>query len=152
MSINLQIEILPLHYKDAPKLAPLLSAYTQALKRGAPRQPDIFYAETLLQDRAAKFLGAFLDETLVGFLLFYDLPDLVTGQRAGQADHIYVHHAHTGNGIARAMVDVLADQGENRGWQKLTLNAPRSSETGMSLFQSIAAPADQMSFELKFAN
>jgi len=149
MNANQHIEILPLHYKDAQKLAPLLAAYTQALQRGAPRQPDIFYAESLLQDRAAKFLGAFLDDSLIGFILFYDLPDPVTGQRAGQADHIYVHHAHMGKGIARAMVDVLADQGEKRGWQRLILNSPRSSETGMNLFQSIAAPADQMSFELQ---
>ncbi|MBL4598632.1 MAG: GNAT family N-acetyltransferase [Rhizobiaceae bacterium] len=150
MSANLQIDILPLQYRDAPKLAPLIAAYTQALKRGAPRQPDMFYAESLLQDRSAEFFGAFLDEKLVGFVMFYDLPDPISGKRAGQVDHIYVHHEHMGNGIAQAMLDVLADQGENRGWRKLTLNSPHSSEVARHLFQSVATPANQISFEVIF--
>ena len=102
------IEISLLRLRDAHALAPLIAAYGQALKRGAPRRPDQYYAEQLLQDRVAEFLGARIDGELVGFILFYDLPEPVSGKRAGQADHIYVHHARRGKGIAKALVDVLA--------------------------------------------
>ena len=123
-----KIEIVPLRLKDSLQLAPLIAQYGQALKRGAPRRPDQYYAEQLLQDRTAEFLGAILDGELVGFILFYDLPEPVSGRRAGQCDHIYVHHDHRGKGIAKALVDVLADQAEARGWSKLVMNAPRQPE------------------------
>ena len=144
------IEISQLRLKDARDLAPLIAAYMQALKRGAPGAADQYYAEQLLQDRAAEFLGARIDGELVGFILFYDLPDPVTGMRAGQADHIYVHHDSRRKGIAKALVDVLADQAETRGWSKLMLNAPRKPETGRRVFEAVAVPADWYSFVLNF--
>ena len=150
MSESPQIEISPLRLKDAHELAPLIAAYGQALKRGAPRQPDLYYAEQLLQDRVAQFLGARLDGELVGFIIFYDLPEPVSGLRCGQADHLYVHHDHRGKGIAKALVDVLADEAPLRGWSKLMLNAPRQPETGRKVFEAVAAPADWHSYVLRF--
>lgn len=150
MSDTPNIEIEELRLKDARILAPLIAAYAQALKRGAPRRPDEYYAEQLLQDRAAQFLGAFIDGELVGFLLFYDLPEPVSGLRAGQADHIYVHHDHRGKGIAKALVDVLADQAERRGWSKLMLNAPRTPDTGRRVFEAVAVPSDWHGYILRF--
>ena len=148
--IGHDIEIAPLRLKDAPALAPLIAAYGQALQRGAPRQPDLYYAEQLLQDRAAEFLGARIDGILVGFILFYDLPELVSGMRAGMADHIYVHHDHRGKAIAKALVDVLADLGEERGWSKLMLNAPSKPDTGRRVFEAVAEPSDWHSFVVHF--
>ncbi|GIL00516.1 MAG: hypothetical protein BroJett030_04150 [Alphaproteobacteria bacterium] len=145
-----QIEIAQLRLKDARDLAPLIAAYGQALKRGAPGAADQYYAEQLLQDRVAEFLGARIDGELVGFILFYDLPEPVSGMRAGQADHIYVHHEHRGKGIAKALVDVLADQAETRGWSRLVLNAPRKPDTGRRVFEAVAEPADWRSFVVNF--
>jgi GNAT superfamily N-acetyltransferase len=150
MSQTPTIEIEQLRLSHAHVLAPLVAAYAQALKRGAPRQPDQYYAEQLLQDRTAEFLGAFLDGTLVGFLIFYDLPEPVSGLRAGQCDHIYVHHDHRGKGIAKALVDVLAEQSVARGWSKLMLNAPKTPETARKVFESIGMPADWHSYVLRF--
>ena len=145
-----RIEIEQLRLSHSLALAPLIAAYAQALKRGAPRQPDQYYAEQLLQDRSAEFLGAFIDGVLVGFVMFYDLPEPVSGLRCGQADHIYVHHDHRGKGIAKALVDVLADQAPARGWSKLMLNAPRVPDTGRKVFESVAVPADWHSYVLRF--
>ncbi|MGB7285455.1 MAG: GNAT family N-acetyltransferase [Salaquimonas sp.] len=144
------IEISALRLNDALALAPLIAEYGQALKRGAPRRPDQFYAEQLLQDRSAEFLGAVVDGDLVGFILYYDLPEPISGKRAGQCDHLYVHHEHRGKGIAKALVDVLADQAEERGWSKLVLNAPHSPDTGRKVYAKLAAPADWHSFILRF--
>lgn len=147
---NHTIDITLLRLKDALEFAPLLAAYAQALKRGAPRRPDKFYAEALLQDRTAEVLGARIDGRLVGFAIFTDLPEPVTGMRCGACDHIYVHHDFRARGIAKALVDVLADQAEERGWSKLMLNAPRQPEDGRKLYEQIAAPADWTSFVIRF--
>jgi GNAT superfamily N-acetyltransferase len=150
MASNHQIDISLLRLNDARDLAPLIADYAQALKRGAPRRPDGFYAETLLQDRTAEILGARLDGALVGFAIFTDLPDPLSGLRCGQVDHLYVHHDHRQKGIARALVDLLADQAEERGWSRLVLNAPRQPEDGRRLYERIAAPADWTSHVLRF--
>lgn len=151
MSEDHQIDIALLRLKDARELAPLLAAYAQALKRGAPRRPDEFYAEMLLQDRTVEMLGARLDGVLVGFVVFTDLPDPVSGHRCGQVDHLYVHHDHRGKGIAKALIDLLCDQAEDRGWTRLTLNAPRQPEDGRRLYEQIAVPADWTAHIIRFA-
>ncbi len=150
MASNHQIDIILLRLRDARDLAPLLAAYAQALKRGAPRRPDEFYAESLLQDRTAEVMGARIDGDLVGFAIFTDLPDPVTGLRCGQVDHLYVHHDHRKKGIAKALIDLLADQAEERGWSRLALNAPRQPEEGRKLYEQIAAPADWTAFVIRY--
>jgi GNAT superfamily N-acetyltransferase len=150
MASTPQIDISLLRLKEARDLAPLLAAYAQALKRGAPRRPDEFYAETLLQDRTAEVLGARIDGVLVGFAVFTDLPDPLSGLRCGQVDHIYVHHDHRKKGIAKALIDLLSDQAEERSWSRLVLNAPRQPEDGRRLYEQIAAPADWNSFVIRY--
>lgn len=150
MASTPQIDITLLRLKEARDLAPLLAAYAQALKRGAPRRPDEFYAETLLQDRTAEVLGARIDGQLVGFAVFTDLPDPLSGLRCGQVDHLYVHHDHRKKGIAKALIDLLSDQAEERGWSRLVLNAPRQPEDGRRLYEQIAAPADWNSFVIRY--
>lgn len=150
MSENHVVDIAPLRLKDARALAPLLAAYTQSLKRGAPRRPDEFYAEALLQDRVAEILGARMDGALVGFAIFYDLPDPVSGLRYGLLEHVYVHHEHRGKGIARALIDVTSDQAEERGWSRLVLVAPRQPVEGRRLYEQIAVPADWTTHVIRF--
>ena len=150
MASNHQIDISLMRLKDARELAPLLAAYTQALKRGAPRRPDEYYAEMLLQDRTAEVMGARLDGLVVGFAVFTDLPDPVSGLRCGQLDHLYVHHDHRKKGIAKALIDLLSDQAEERGWVRLVLNAPRQPEDGRKLYGQIAAPADWVPYVIRY--
>ncbi|GHD18202.1 GNAT family N-acetyltransferase [Tianweitania populi] len=144
-------DIAPLQFRDASELAPLLAAYAQALTRGAPRRPDSYYAEMLLQDRSAEVLGARIDDRLIGFMIFTDLPEPVSGMRYGMADHIFVDQDFRGQGIAKAMVDVLADFGHERGWRYLILNAPRQPEDGRKLYEQVAAPADWTSYVIDFS-
>lgn len=150
MSEKHTIDTALLRLKDARRLAPLLAAHAQSLKRGAPRRPDEYYAEMLLQDRSAEILGAQVDGTLVGFAIFHDLPEPVSGRRCGLMEHLYVHHEHRRQGIAKALIDVLADQAEERGWSKLTLTAPRRPDEGRKLYKRIAVPADRTSYVIRF--
>lgn len=150
MSEQHSIDISLLGLREAHEFAPLLAAYAQALKRGAPRRPDEFYAETILQDATVNVLGARLDDALVGFAIFHDLPDPVSGLRIGVEDHLYVHHDHRNKGIGRSLIDLLADEADSRGWVHLVLNAPRQPEDGRKLYEQIAVPADWTSYVIRF--
>lgn len=150
MSEHHSIEIRLVGLSDAHEFAPLLAAYVQSLTRGAPRRPDDFYSETLLQDDSVDVIGARVDGSLVGFAIFHDLPDPVSGLRSGVVDHLYVHHDHRGQGIARALIDLLAEDADTRGWVRLVLNAPRQSEDGRRIYEQIAAPADWTSHVIRF--
>lgn len=134
------IDIQRLMLADAHELAPLVAAYTQDRKRGAPRRPDDYYAELLLSDRTAEILGARRDGKLVGFAVFFDLPDTMTGMRAGQLDELYVDHESRSQGIGRALVDALTHEGRKRGWTHLRWMVPHKPTTSGQLAQTLAEP------------
>jgi GNAT superfamily N-acetyltransferase len=136
--------------EDAHAFAPLIAAYSQALKRGAPREPDQYYAEKLLSERGAEYLGAWIGGHLVGFIQFHDLPEPVNGSRSGLASDLFVAHEHRGKGIAKALIDVLADQAQARGWSRLMLHAPKKPESARRVYESVAEPADWMAYVLNF--
>lgn len=150
------VTVKALGQKDAHKLAPLLAAYAQAMKRGAPRRPDEYYAELLTADRTAEVIGAFEGDELVGFAVFFDLPETITGYRAGQLEDIYVLPAHRKKGIGRRFVETLRIEGQSRGWSRLRWIIPKpvdSAATGIpeeqSLYEELAKPAVQRLYEIQ---
>ena len=68
-------QIRALRLDDAHKLAPLIAENAQALRRGAPRRPDAYYAERILSDKTAEVLGAFEGDKLVGAVMYGDTAD-----------------------------------------------------------------------------
>ncbi|HUG62149.1 MAG TPA: GNAT family N-acetyltransferase, partial [Methylomirabilota bacterium] len=70
-------------------------------------------------------LGAFIDDDLVGFAVFFDLPDTITGLRVGQVDDIYVLPEFRGRGVGRTLIDALKDEGQSRGWGRLRWIVPK---------------------------
>ncbi len=149
------VTVKALGQKDAHKLAPLLAAYAQAMRRGAPRRPDEYYAELLTADRTAEVVGAFEGEELVGFAVFFDLPETITGYRAGQLEDIYVLPAHRKKGIGRTFVETLRTEGQSRGWSRLRWIIPKpvdSAATGIpeeqALYEELAKPSVQRLYEI----
>lgn len=133
-------DIRALGLDDTHKLAPLIAENAQALKRGAPRRPDDYYAEKILRDRAAEVLGAFQQDRLVAFAVFFDLPELVTGLRLGQLEEIYVHPEFRRQGIARKMIETLVIEGQSRGWLHLRWLVPGKNVPAITLYDKIAEP------------
>lgn len=125
-----KIEIKILEQDAAHELAPLISAHAQERKRGAPRAPDLFYAETLLGDRTAEVLGAHVEGKLVAFATFFDLPETVSGKRVGHVDILFVDHAAREQGITKAMIEALVQIGDERNWLELQWNNPSASQQG----------------------
>jgi GNAT superfamily N-acetyltransferase len=113
------ITIGSLSLADAHDLAPLIAAYAQELSRGAPRRPDDYYAELLLKDGSARLIGARLGERLVGFAVWFDLPDTVNGMRIGQLDELFVLQDARGHGVGHALIDALIAEGRRRGWHHI---------------------------------
>lgn len=123
-----KIDIKILEQNAAQELAPLISAYAQERKRGAPRQPDLFYAETLLNDRTAEVLGAYTGDKLAAFATFFDLPETISGKRVGHVDILYVDLDSRNQGITKAMLEALAAIGDERNWLELQWNNPSASQ------------------------
>lgn len=144
-----EIEIQRLMLADAHDLAPLVAAYAQDRKRGAPRRPDDYYAELLLSDRTAEILGARQGGKLVGFAVFFDLPDTMTGMRAGQLDELYVDHDSRSQGIGRALVETLAKEGQKRGWTHLRWMVPKKPATAALLAETIAEPGGWANYAIR---
>jgi GNAT superfamily N-acetyltransferase len=131
---------------DAHMLAPLIASYAQMLRRGAPRRPDEYYAETLLQDQTAEVLGAFRNEELVGFAIFFDLPEAISGRRTGQMDDLFIEHEHRGQGISTQLVKQLVEIGHTRNWTGLRWLVSEKNDIAMRIYSSLAEPAAFKSF------
>ncbi|MDD7909470.1 MULTISPECIES: GNAT family N-acetyltransferase [Pseudovibrio] len=140
--------IRPLVHDDAPALAPLIAENAQALKRGAPRRPDEVYAERLLAEGSAEFLGAYEGDVLVGFALFYDLPDLITGRRIGQLEDIYVMPSYQSKGIGRHLVAHVAGVGKDRDWSHVRWMVPAKNEVETGLYEQMGEPGDKQSYNV----
>ena len=139
-------EIRVLGPDDAHQLSPLIAENAQALKRGAPRRPDDYYAERILSDKIAEVLGAFDGDKLIGFAVFFDLPELITGLRIGQMDDIYVHPDHRNKGIGRRMIETLTTMGKSRGWLHLRWIVPGKNTPAVALYEKIAEPDHRKSY------
>ena len=135
------IEIFQLSLSDAHQLSPLIAAYAQDINRGAPRRPDDYYAEMLLQDGAAHLIGARLEQRLVGFVVFFDLPDTTTGLRIGQLDELFVLQGARGRGIGRALIEAMVAEGKRRGWNKVRWLIPEKARLRQHLLDAFAEPA-----------
>jgi len=144
-----EIDIQRLVLTDAHDLAPLVAAYTQDRKRGAPRRPDHYYAELLLSDRTAEILGARQGGKLVGFAVFFDLPDTMTGMRAGQLDELFVDHDARSQGIGRALIEALAEEGRQRGWTHLRWMVPKKPASAGRLAEALAEPGEWANYAIR---
>lgn len=125
---------------DVETLAPLVAQYAAALMGVAVAAPDPAYVRQLLEEPVVEVLAAELDGRLVGFALYYDLPEAISGKRAGQLDDLFVAPEARGKGIAAALIDEIVAIGRTRGWIHLRWMVPEGSPAA-ALYDRIAEPA-----------
>jgi GNAT superfamily N-acetyltransferase len=147
-----EIAVAKLALKDAHVLAPLVAASVQDRKRGAPRAPDEYYAELLLKDRTAEIVGARMDGELVGYAVFFDLPDTMTGMRTGQLDDLFVIQAARGRKVGQALIDALAAEGERRGWQQIRWMVPEKPATARRYAERLARSGGWLTYTVAVAH
>ncbi|MCP4381349.1 MAG: GNAT family N-acetyltransferase [Hyphomicrobiales bacterium] len=136
-----EIETQLLTIDDAHELAPLVAACVQERKRGAPGRPDQFYAERLLSDRTAEIIGARRDGNLIGFALFFDLPDPMTGRRTGQLNEMFVAQAARENGVEQSLIEALTAEAIHRDWCDIHWVTPDKPPVANSLAERFGRPA-----------
>ncbi len=129
--------ITPLLLADAHELAPLLAAYTQDQKRGAPGAADEYYAELLVRDETAEIVGLQESGRLIGFAVFHDLPDTMTGRRAGQLDDLFVIQDARDRRAGQFLVEAVLAEGRRRRWVHLRWMVPHKPETARLLATKI---------------
>ena len=138
----------PLTSSDALALAELLAAYVTETRRGAPRRPDQLYVERLLAEAKVEALGTKIDGQLVGYALFFDLPDTATGRRIGYFEDLYVSIEHRRKGLASALLEALRKLGLQRGWLEIRWTAPQGGAAGRAFSGAKGEPARGESFRL----
>lgn len=126
---------------DAHELAPLVAACVQERKRGAPRRPDEFYAELLLNDRTAEIVGAKLGDRLAGFAVFFDLPDVMTGRRTGQLNEFFVAQDMRDRGVEHALVEALGTEAARRDWVDVLWLVPAKPPVAADLAERFGRPS-----------
>lgn len=145
------IAVSRLEMSDAHELAPLIAAYAQDRKRGAPRAADEFYAELLLKDRMAEMVGARLDGELVGFALFFDLPEAISGMRAGQLEDLFVAQSARGRRIGQTLVAAVGEEGRRRGWSHIRWMVPERPATARRLAERLAEKGGWANYRIDVA-
>ncbi|MHA1549101.1 MAG: GNAT family N-acetyltransferase [Alphaproteobacteria bacterium] len=141
-----EVTIAPVELSDAHELAPLLAAYTQDQKRGAPGAPDMYYAELLIKDPTAEILGARGDGRLIGFAVFLDLPDTMTGRRAGQLDDLFVIQDARERGAGHCLIEAVVAEGRRRRWSHMRWMVPTKPEGARQLAQKMAVEGPWQAF------
>lgn len=139
----------PLAPGDAGALAHLLARYGAALRheaQGGP--PDPAAAAQLLDDPVAEVLGAFVGGELVAFAVFFDLPEAISGRRAGQLDDLYVAPEMRGRRLAQHLIEAVAALGRARGWVQLRWLAPQDGAEALRAYDRFATPAPWASYVL----
>lgn len=137
-----------LSMQDAHELAPLVAACVQERMRGAPRRPDQFYSELLLNDRTAEIVGARLGDRLVGFAVFFDLPDMMTGRRSGQLNEFFVDQEARDHGVEHALVDALTAEAARRDWLDVRWLVPEKPPVARDLAERLGRPSGWTVFTL----
>ncbi len=140
MPSETSIEIRPLACHDAPALAALMADYAAAMG-GAVRQPSPEAALRLLDEPMAGLVGAWIGGALVAFALFFDLPEAISGKRAGQLDDLYVSPGARGHGLARALIAHLTEIGRERDWVHLRWLVPEDNAAALRAYEGISEAA-----------
>lgn len=140
MPSETSIEIRPLNRHDAPALDGLMADYAAAMG-GAVRQPRPEAAQRLFDEPIVGLLGAWNGGTLVAFALFFDLPEAISGERAGQLDDLYVSPGARGHGLAKALISHLTEIGRERNWVHLRWLVPEDNVAALRAYEGISEAA-----------
>ncbi len=142
------LAIRPMQPGDAVGLARLVAGYAGEMRHAASPAPDAALAERILADPKVELLGAFQGDRLMGFVLFFDLPEAISGRRAGQIDDLYVSPDARGHRLAQRLIDAVADLGRERGWVHLRWLVPQDNLSAQRAYDRLAERAPWLSYAL----
>ena len=86
----------------------------------------------------------------MGFAVFFDLPDTMSGHRVGHLEDIYVLPDYRNRGIGRKFVDTLKIEGQSRGWDRLRWVIPPPVDAAATGLPSDSALYDEIANQSTF--
>ncbi len=86
------------------------------------------------------------EEAVVGFAHFRSFPRTLNGNEAGYIDDLYVSPDHRGSGLARAVIEHVADIGARRRWSHLRWVVFEDNERARGLYDQIAERSDLLTY------
>lgn len=113
------VSITLLEPEAASALAVLMALHVQEIRGGEPPRPDRYYAEKLICDPRVGLLGARIGGELVGFALFHEIADCVSGLDGGLLDTVFVRADRRGRGAGRRLLEALSAEARTRAWSRL---------------------------------
>lgn len=141
--------IRPLSSADSETFSSQLSTYQAEMNPSSPLAPmDRQAVMELLSDPVLEVIGAFQNEVLVAFAIFFDLPEAISGRRAGQLDDLYVAPAARGQRLAQRIVEAIAEIGQQRGWIHLRWLVPEGNLGARKTYDRFAETAPWKSYAL----
>ncbi len=144
--------IAPLPPEQRHRLALLLEAYAAEMRdtlAGSRPASGQDAAALLATDARTEVLAASEGDDILGFAIFFDLPEAVFARRCGALDDLFVRPDRRGRGVARAMIDALVAIGRDRGWSHLRWIVPEADRGAIALYESIAERADWRSYVIR---
>lgn len=143
--------IRPLDQNDARLLAPLLADYASEVRRGARREADLYYTETLLDGSGSHIvLGAFVGTELAGFVLCNEFPDPIAGLNAAALHHLHVSTKFRDLGLDQALIDIVAEEAVRRKWTELVIVVRRGQDVLRAAAESMGAPLGDSRYTVAF--
>ncbi|GKX34055.1 MAG: N-acetyltransferase [Rhizobiaceae bacterium MnEN-MB40S] len=143
------LEIRCLKAGDAETFAALVAEYSWEMRQSPTKLlPDVSKGIVLLEDTMAETVGAFLENQLVGFAIFFDLPEAISGGRAGQLDDLFVAPSFRGRRLARNLIDAVSEIGRERGWIHLRWLVPDDNKAARQAYERFAEAAPWKSYVL----
>lgn len=140
-----------LEQQDAMQLVLLVSAYQKLMSEKRTYLKMNKMQAAIMIDRAITtrnivLLGAETAAGLVGFAYAFDLPEIISGKRAGQLDDLYVAPQGRRIGAATALIEALTKIGRERGWTHLRWLVPNDNIPARTFYEKIARNAPWNSF------
>ena len=143
------LEIRCLNVGDAETFAALVAEYSWEMRQSPTKLlPDVNKGIELLGDTMAETVGAFLENQLVGFAIFFDLPEAISGNRAGQLDDLFVAPAFRGRRLARSLIDAVSEIGRERSWIHLRWLVPDGNKAARQAYERFAEATPWKSYVL----
>ena len=143
-----EIAVSRLTLSDAHRLAPLRLPTRRTRSAARRVRPTSITPNSSSRTRWAEIAGAWLAGRLIGFAVYLDLPDTMSGLRAGQLNDLFVIQDAREKGAGRALVSAVMAEGVRRGWAQLRWIVPEKPESARRLANKLAKPGRWASFVL----
>jgi GNAT superfamily N-acetyltransferase len=83
--------------------------------------------------------------------VFFDLPDTMTGMRAGQLEDLFVIQDARGKSVGKALIDALTGEGARRGWEQIRWMVPEKPATARRFADHLAVNGGWLTYTVPLA-